>query len=165
MSANRILVIGSPGAGKSTFSRKLRDLYGLPLYYLDMIHHNADHTEVDNDVFDRALKEILEKEQWIIDGNYSRTLALRAQYADTIFLLDLPVDVCLENIRKRRGTKREDMPWIELEEDKEFTQYVKDFPYTQLPKVYAVLNKYKGQKKIVIFHDRKDIDTWLENNT
>ena len=165
MSANRILVIGSPGAGKSTFSRKLRDLYGLPLYYLDRIHHNADRTEVDDDTFDRELKEILKKDKWIIDGNYSRTLGLRAQYADMIFLLDLPVDVCLKNVEKRRGIRREDMPWIEYEEDKEFTQYIRDFPYVQLPKVYSVINKYKGQKKIIIFHDLKEIDEWLQNNT
>ena len=32
----RIIVIGSPGAGKSTFARQLRDITGLTLYYLDM---------------------------------------------------------------------------------------------------------------------------------
>jgi len=33
----RAIVIESPGAGKSTFARKLKDKTGLPLYYLDRI--------------------------------------------------------------------------------------------------------------------------------
>ena len=35
----RVIVIGSPGAGKSTFARNLRDRTGLPLYHLDNISH------------------------------------------------------------------------------------------------------------------------------
>ena len=35
----KVIVIGSPGAGKSTFSRKLRERTNLPLFYLDMIWH------------------------------------------------------------------------------------------------------------------------------
>ena len=37
----RILVIGCPGAGKSTFARALRDRTGLPLWYLDQIWHSG----------------------------------------------------------------------------------------------------------------------------
>lgn len=32
---NKIIIIGCPGAGKSTFARRLRDITNLPLYYLD----------------------------------------------------------------------------------------------------------------------------------
>lgn len=42
----KVLILGCPGAGKSTFARKLRDKTGLPLYYLDMIWHKPDQ---DND--------------------------------------------------------------------------------------------------------------------
>lgn len=40
----KLIVIGSPGAGKSTFARKLRDVTGLPLFYLDMLWHKSDKT-------------------------------------------------------------------------------------------------------------------------
>ena len=50
---NRIVIIGCPGAGKSTFARKLAAKTGLPLYYLDMIWHRADRTV------------IIEIEKWI----------------------------------------------------------------------------------------------------
>ena len=91
----RILVIGSPGAGKSTFSRRLREGTGLPLYYLDMLWHRPDRTTVEMEVFDRELGKILEKDRWIIDGNYIRTLEMRLKACDTVFFLDYPLEVCL----------------------------------------------------------------------
>ena len=84
----RVLVIGSPGAGKSTFARKLRDGTGLPLYYLDMVWHRSDRTNISREEFDQRLCEILEKDRWIVDGNYLRTLEMRLNACDTVFFLD-----------------------------------------------------------------------------
>ena len=70
----RIIVIGSPGSGKSTFSRKLNILTNIPLYHLDLIWHKPDKTNVTKEVFDKDLFEILKQDSWIIDGNYQRTL-------------------------------------------------------------------------------------------
>lgn len=36
----KIIVIGSPGAGKSSFSKKLKNITKLPLYHIDMLYHN-----------------------------------------------------------------------------------------------------------------------------
>ena len=58
MKQHKILVIGSPGSGKSTFSRKLRDKMGLPLYYLDMIYHKPDRTTVTQEEFDEKLSHM-----------------------------------------------------------------------------------------------------------
>ena len=55
----KIMIIGSPGSGKSTFARKLRDKAGLPLFYLDMIKHKQDRTTISSEEFDKKLKEIL----------------------------------------------------------------------------------------------------------
>lgn len=66
----RVIVIGSPGAGKSTFARRLRDKTGLPLHYLDMIWHLPDRTNISEKEFDGKLNEILKTDSWIIDGNY-----------------------------------------------------------------------------------------------
>ena len=59
---NRVIVIGCPGAGKSTFARRLRDKTGLPLYYLDMLWHRADRTTVSAEEFDGELEKILNGE-------------------------------------------------------------------------------------------------------
>ena len=61
----KIIIIGSPGAGKSTFARKLRDKTGLPLYYLDMLWHLPDRTTVTTEEFDAKLAAIMETEAYL----------------------------------------------------------------------------------------------------
>ena len=78
----KVLILGCPGAGKSTFARKLRDKTGLPLYYLDMIWHKPDRTTITKQEFDAKLSEIIKQEEWIIDGNYGRTLEMRFKECD-----------------------------------------------------------------------------------
>ena len=81
----KVIIIGSPGSGKSTFARKFRDITGLPLHYLDMIWHRPDKTTVSKEEFDSELEKILNKDSFIIDGNYSRTLEVRFYNCDTVF--------------------------------------------------------------------------------
>ena len=157
----RIIVIGSPGSGKSTFARKLRDKTGLPLYYLDLLYHNPDRTTVSREAFDHRLSEILKTDQWIIDGNYQRTLPLRFEKCTEVFLFDLPVDQCLRGAASRVGQKREDMPWVETEFDPEFRQYILDFQKDQIPRINELLEQYKDSKAITIFHSREEADEWI----
>jgi hypothetical protein len=46
---------------------------------------------------------------------------------------------------------REDMPWVELEPDEEFLQWIREFPQHTLPKMYELLDKYSAEKEIHIF--------------
>lgn len=158
----KVIVIGSPGAGKSTFSRKLRDKTGLPLFYLDMIWHKPDKTNITREEFREKLEEIMENDTWIMDGNYLRTLEIRLQACDTVFFLDYPVEVCLEGASSRIGTEREDLPWVETEFDEEFRQFIVDFPKEQLPQMYELLEKYKQEKEWIIFRNREEADRFWE---
>ena len=158
----RVIVIGCPGAGKSTFARELRERTGLPLFYLDMIWHRKDRTNVSRKEFDRKLGEILRQDRWIIDGNYLRTLEPRLRECDTVFLLDYPLDVCISGVEGRIGREREDMPWVENGFDEEFRQWILDFSKDQLPVIYELFEKYKETKRIVIFHSREEAKRFLE---
>ncbi|MCI8961059.1 MAG: adenylate kinase [Lachnospiraceae bacterium] len=157
----KAIIIGCPGAGKSTFARILSDKTHLPLYYLDMLWHKPNRTTVDRTIFDEKLKEIVLKDKWIIDGNYGRTLEMRIQSCETIFLLDFPVEDCLAGAESRIGKQRVDMPWIETEFDEEFRQWIIDFPKNELPIIYELLDRYKSEKNIYVFHSRADIDDYL----
>lgn len=159
----RIIVIGSPGAGKSTFARQLRDKTGLPLYYLDMIWHLPDRTNITREEFDQKLRDILKTDSWIIDGNYGRTIEMRLKFCDTVFLLDYPLEVCLAGARDRVGKKREEIPWVEEELDEEFRQWIVDFPKEKLPQIYELLERYGERKEIHIFHSREDANRYLES--
>lgn len=157
----KIIIIGSPGAGKSTFARKLRDTTGIPLYYLDMLWHKPDQTTISREEFDAKLNKILKQNSWIIDGNYQRTLETRIKECDTVFLMDFPLDVCISGAESRIGKKREDLPWIESEFDKEFKQWIIDFSKKQLPQIYKTIEKYRNNKDIIIFKSRKEADNYL----
>ena len=159
----KIMVIGSPGAGKSTFSRKLRDVTGLPLYYLDTIWHKPDRTNISREDFDENLMDIVKEDRWIIDGNYQRTLKKRLERCDTVFFLDYPLEACLEGAAARIGKKREDLPWLETELDEEFRQYIIDFSRDQLPEIYSLLEEYKKDRDILIFHTREVANIYLRN--
>jgi len=161
MNGNRIIIVGCPGSGKSTFARKLRDLTGLPLYYLDLLFHNPDRTTVSRDVFDARLREILERPEWIIDGNYQRTLPLRFEACTDVFFFDLPIEQCLEGAGARVGQVREDLPWVESEFDADFRQYILDFPKDQAPLIYDLIEQYRDRRSITVFHSREEADAWL----
>ena len=110
---NKIIVIGCPGSGKSTFARKLSALLNLPLYYLDMIWHKPDKTTITQKEFDIKLNKILKEYRWIIDGNYQRTLEMRLKKCDSVFLFDISTELCLEGAKSRIGKQRVDLPWLE----------------------------------------------------
>lgn len=155
----RVLIIGCPGSGKSTFARRLRDITGLPLYYLDMIYHKADGSVLTSVEFDARLSDILIRQSWIIDGNYMRTLSHRLMYCDTVFWLDYPIEVCLSGIADRRGKRREDMPCVKPERD--LTEYIKEFAEAVRPEIEKLFINAEGKHK-VRFSSRDEADKFLE---
>lgn len=160
----KVIIIGCPGSGKSTFARMLSQKTNLPLYYLDMIWHNPDQTTITKEEFDKKLMEILEREEWIMDGNFQRTLPIRLKHCDTVFLLDFPLEVSLEGVQQRIGKKREDMPWIEQTFDEEFKTYILNFKRERLPMIYQLLEAYQDTKQIIIFKTREEIEQYILQN-
>ena len=157
----KIIVIGCPGAGKTTFSEKLSRATGIPLFHLDAVWHKADRTHITRDEFDERLARIMSREEWIIDGDYSRTLEARMAECDTVFLFDLPVEVCLEGATARLGKKRVDMPWIDTELDPRLHAEIESFRESKLPTAYSLIEKYRNGKSITVFYSRSDADKYL----
>ena len=158
----KVMVIGCPGSGKSTFSRALSQITSLPLTHLDMLYWNADNTTVERSVFIERLAEVLQKDAWIIDGNYGSTMELRMQECDTVFFLDYPADICLQGVKDRQGKPRPDMPWVETEEDTEFLEYIQNFQAESRPQVLELLQKY-SHKTIYVFQNRREAHMFLAN--
>lgn len=157
----KVIVIGCPGSGKTTFAEKLHNLTGLPLYYLDAIWHKPDKTHIPREQFDERISEIFLEPEWIIDGNYKRTIEMRLQECDTVFLFDLPTEVCLQGVTDRIGKGRYDLPWIETELDPEFKSFIENFSKDTLPYIYELIDKYKAEKQVIVFKSRKEADDYI----
>ena len=109
----RILLVGNAGAGKTTFAKQLAQKLRLPLVHLDKLYWCGNWEHLSRDEFDAILQTELEKPQWIIDGNFNRTIPHRLQYCDTVLYFDFPTITCLRGITKRPltnlGKVRSDM--------------------------------------------------------
>ena len=158
----KVIVIGCCGSGKSTFARHLHACIGIPLFHLDQLNWNADKTTVEKTVFLKRVKEVIQKDTWIIDGNYGSSMEMRMQACDTVFFLDYPVDVCIQGIYGRVGKVRTDMPWVEDEVDEDLIEFVKNYEKEDRPEVLNLLSKYK-RKDIHIFRSRLDANRYLES--
>lgn len=157
----KVIVIGCPGSGKSTFSKALHAATGLPLYHLDMMYWNPDGTKVPKCTFMEQLHQALENESWIIDGNYGSTMELRMQFCDTVFFLDYPLGTCIDGIKSRKGKERTDIPCAMPEDDDdEFVRFINDYNSVSRPVVMDLLHKYSN-KRIIIFENRNEANEFL----
>lgn len=157
----KILVVGPPGAGKSEFSRQLHNHLGIPLYPLDLVFWKSDRTHVSRDIFDRRLAELLVSDEWILDGDYSRTYEVRLQACDTFFFLDIPLEVCMEGAASRIGKARPDFPWVEETFDPEFRTWIVNWFRDCRPALLSILEKYHSKAEIVVFRSRREISAFL----
>ena len=160
----RILILGSPGSGKSTFSKKLQQIVGLPLFHLDNIWWKPDMSHISRDEFDEKLEEILKKDAWIIDGDYSRTYEPRIRACDTIVFLDYDEDLCIEGIKGRVGEIRDDIPWVEETLDPELLAEVETYAQLKRPRVLELKEQYP-EKKWIVFRCREEADDWFRELT
>jgi adenylate kinase family enzyme len=167
---DRIVVIGSPGSGKSTFSKELAKIRGIPLYHLDKIYWKAGWNPVSTLEFEEELKKILVQKSWIIDGNYSQTLVIRKGYADTIFFMDLQWPICMfrvikRNIKNRNRIRDDITSGCDEKFDSDFLillKYIFHFPGKNRNDILRELSGNAYNKKITVFRTGRSSREFLK---
>ena len=124
--------------------------------------HKPDKTHISREEFDKRIAEIFKTKEWIIDGNYNRTIEMRLKECDMVFLFDLPTEVCLQGATERIGKGRYDLPWLETELDPEFAGFIKEFKEKSLQINFFIQYTHIGQiavffRKIQSISDHKFI--------
>lgn len=152
----RVLLIGSPGAGKSILAQKLAARTGLALIHLDDLYWDAGWVRVEHKLWLSRLAEALMGERWIIDGNYNSTLAQRLERADTVIILAPLREVCLARVIWRelsgvhphmQGLKRGLPRW-------EFIRYTWNFS-AKVPEMLKTVAAHRPQRVYVLQNDRE----------
>ena len=156
----KILVIGSAGAGKSTLTKSLGALLNIPVVHLDTYFWLPGWQERDKNEFLQKLRQTLLEHTWIIDGNYSQTLSMRIENADTIIFLDRSRWTCLYRVIKRwltyRNRNREDMASGCPERiNLAFLKWVWNYPNRSRNGVLEILKKQRGKSVIILKNDKE----------
>lgn len=104
----RLNVVGTSGSGKSTFSKRIAEQFNIPYVELDALHWKANWAESTNEELFSKLEEALLSDEWILDGNYTRTQSIKWKRAEIVVYLDLPFHIVLYRVIRRsfiRGLK------------------------------------------------------------
>jgi|SRR5688572_13779511 len=162
----RVLVIGSGGAGKSTFARRLGELLNIDVIHLDQRYWNPGWIETPKAEWLKTVEALLGRDSWIMDGNYSGTLDLRLKACDTVVFLDMSRPTCLWRVLKRlalyRNRARPDMAeGCEERFNWQFIRWIYDHPRRTRPKITKMLKENSGEKKVVWLRSQSEVEKIL----
>ena len=164
----RVLVIGSGGSGKTTFSKELAARTGLPLVHLDQLFWSPGWVAMPDDEWDALIAQVIAGDAWIMDGNYGRTLAVRLEAADTVIFLDMSRLVCTWRIIKRQlryfGRIRPDSaPGCPERLSWEFVNWVWTYRAKRRPGILQRLDALRATKRIVVLRSDDEVRKFLES--
>lgn len=108
----RIHVIGTTGAGKTTFASALARHLAVPHIELDALNWRPQWEQTPTDEFRAHVAQALADETWIADGNYSKARDIIWARANTIIWLDYPLALILRRLlirTIRRGLTHQEL--------------------------------------------------------
>ena len=162
----RVLVLGSSGAGKSTFAQSLGKRLQVETIHLDSYYWQPNWVSTPDDAWDEKVKGLLEREAWVMDGNYPGSLPLRLKYADTAIFLEhgrvQSLLRCVNRFLKYRGQSRPELaPGCTEKIDWDFLKWIWDYPRDVKPRVMATLKDHPKTRLIILDND-EEIAAFLE---
>ena len=163
----RVLIIGSGGAGKSTVAERLGQLLNIEVLHLDKFYWRAGWVETPKSEWLKTIEELLGRDAWIMDGNYSGTLEMRLAACDTVIFLDISRLLCLWRVMKRammyRNQSRPDMAEGCREKfNLEFIRWVWSYRSKTRPKIVKMLESKAEEKRIVWLRSQSEVELFLD---
>lgn len=148
----RVAVVGSGGAGKTTFARRLGERMGIPVVHLDRHYWKPGWTPTSSKEWRALQANLVAGERWVIDGNYGGTFDMRFERADTVVVLALSRSRCLAHVLRRtitnwgRAVQADDCP---ERVDPAFLRWIWRYPLDSRPRLDAALERHRGHLRVV----------------
>lgn len=163
--ANRILVIGCSGGGKSTLSKKLAHKFALNLISIDRdVRWLPGWKERDKREQRARLSELIQEDRWIMDGSGASTFDIRLPRADLILWVRVPRHLALFGLARRvlrhYGKVRPMMAagCPEPIPDREFISYIWNFEKQHAPRFISQIDLYGPMVPVCVLDTRKQIN-------
>jgi adenylate kinase family enzyme len=158
----RVLVIGSPGAGKTTLAARLAARFSLPVHYLDLHHWMPGWRYRDAADARERMRALAATPAWVMDGNFAETFDLRMPRADSLIWLDYPRATCIRRILRRTvrdyGKQKPDLPEGCPEAfDLAVLRFAWRFPAESRPQIFAAIARHGGHLNIVTLNNDRDV--------
>ncbi|WP_197992848.1 MULTISPECIES: DNA topology modulation protein [Nostocaceae] len=163
----KIMIIGSGGAGKSTLARELGRILDLDVIHLDAFYWNPGWVETAKDEWQIIIQDLIKRDSWIMDGNYGNTLDLRLPVADMVIFLDFTRLLCLLRVMQRRwqyaGKSRPDMSSGCPERlNWEFCKYIWSYPIARRPNILQRLSNLTSNQQVFILRNPREVREFLQ---
>ncbi len=162
----KIVIIGSPGAGKTTLAIELSKILNIKVFHLDRLFWTRGWKRKSRDARIDVLYKIVQEKQWIIEGTYISSSEPRFEEADTIVFLDMHPSLCFSRVikrhRKNRGKPRRDLPMDSTDKLTPSRMWkVLTFALADQRRLRQTLNKYESGR-IIRLRSRKKVDEFLK---
>ena len=156
--ARRIAVVGSGGAGKTTFSDRLGAVLGLPVVHLDHEFWRPGWVETPKDEWRARQQQLVAEDAWVLDGNYGGTFDVRFARAQAVVWLDVHHARCLAGAVGRtlrhRGRPVQ-APGCPERFSLEFYRWIWRYPVDTAPRLLAALDEHGSGVEVVRLPSRR----------
>lgn len=151
-------MLGSSGAGKSTFAQELGKRLDVEIIHLDSYYWQPNWISTPPEEWDEKLKALLERDSWVMDGNYPASLPLRMEYADMVIFLDRgrvqSLLRCVRRFLKYRGQSRPELaPGCYEKIDWDFLKWIWNYPRDVKPSIMETLENQSDTTVIILKTD------------
>jgi adenylate kinase family enzyme len=162
----RIVIVGCAGSGKSTLAQQLGAILKIEVVHLDALYWKPNWAKTPESEWQETVTALLEKELWILDGNFSSSRKVRFDAADTIIFLDFPRYLCLSRIIRRRFQFRSQDRLDRAKGCPEqlnsyLLKHIWSFPSRLRPTLIRDVSEYSVKRKVIVLRSPSQIRKFL----
>jgi len=170
----RIVVVGTTCAGKTTMAHNLSQRLGIPHVEMDALHWGPNWTLPTVEAFRESISAALTGNAWAADGNYSKVRDIVWSRADTVVWLDYPFPIIFARLLKRTFSRvitqeelwngnRESWRGMLLSRDSLILWAIKTHGKRRKKFLHAFADPTYAHLAVIRLHTPRKAQRWLEN--